>query len=198
MSAAAFPFCTTAGSGPTVGFTNAHLSQKAATNKTIAPNAIRKNGRTLLLKKRFSPSRIAGSGLRRIAAHLGGDPEGRDENEDVRQVDENIGLQRDLIQMRVEIDGHIDQIPSPQDVKIDSRATRRGESADHAERSSTEVPEVDDSRHVEEAKHQPIRIHNAWNVVQQVDAEKERGKSPGTLLNCCYLFRHSKLSGSSD
>src|SRR6266478_9011070 len=97
MSGAAFPCCANTERGPTAGFTKAHFSQKTATNKTIAPNTIRKNGRTLLLKKRFGPSRIAGSSLRRIAAHLGGDPEGRDENEDVRQVDENIGLQRDLM-----------------------------------------------------------------------------------------------------
>src|SRR6267378_410766 len=196
MSAAAFPFCTTAGSGPTVGFTNAHLSQKAATNKTIAPNAIRKNGRTLLLKKRFSPSRIAGSSLRRITAHFGGDPEGRDENEDVRQVDENIGLQRDLIQVGVEIDGHIDQIPGSQNVKVNSRASRRSERADHAEGSRTEVPEVHDPRHVEKAEHQAIRVHNSGNVVQQVDAEKKRGESPCALLNRRYLFGHRRLSGS--
>src|SRR5882724_5082949 len=196
MSGAAFPCCTDPESGPTAGFTKAHFSQKTATNKTNAPNTIRKNRRTLRLKMRISPSRIAGSGLRRVAAHLGGDPEGRDENEDVRQVDKNIGLQRDLMQVGVEIDGHIDQIPGSQNVEIHARAARRSERADHAERSSTEVPEVHDPRHVEQAKHQAVRIHDSGNVVQQVDTEKERSKSPGTLLNCCNLFRHSKLSGN--
>src|SRR5882724_10445466 len=198
MSGAAFPCCTDPESGPTAGFTKAHFSQKTATNKTNAPNTIRKNRRTLRLKMRISPSRIAGSGLRRVAAHFGGDPEGCDENEDVRQVDKNIGLQRDLIQVGVEIDGHVDQIPGPQNVEIHARAARRSERADHAEGSSTEVSEVDDSRHVEQAEHQAVRIHDSRNVVEKIDAKKQRGKSPGTLLNCCYLFRHSKLSGSSD
>src|SRR2546426_8782847 len=120
MSGAAFPCCAITESCPTAGFSKAHFSQKTATNKTIAPNTIRKNGRTILLKKRFNPSRIVGSGLRRVAAHLGGDQEGRDENEDVRQVDENIGLQRDLMQVGVEIDGHIDQIPDRKSTRLNS------------------------------------------------------------------------------
>src|ERR1700682_6123793 len=84
------------------------LQTKTATKKTNAVRKIRKNGRTLRFRKRFTSSRIARSCLRSIPAHFGCDQKGRDENENVRQVDKKIRLQRDLIQMGDKINDYVD------------------------------------------------------------------------------------------
>src|SRR5712692_8512714 len=195
MSAAGFfPSNEVCGSGPTGGFTKAHFSQNTATNNTNAPKTIRKNGRTLRFRKRFSFSRIARSRLRDVTAHFSGDQKRCDENQDVRKIDENVGLQRNLIEVRNKINDDINQIPRSENVKIDSRAARRSQRADHAERTRGKMSEIHDARHVEQAEHQPVRVHDSRNVVEEVNAEKQRRKSPCTLLDRRYLFRHSKLS----
>src|SRR5271169_3310312 len=81
------------GSGPTVGFTKAHFSQNTVMNKTMAPKQIRKNGRTLRFRKRFSFCSIRRSRCRGGAAHFCGDQERGNENQDVRTIHKNIGLQ---------------------------------------------------------------------------------------------------------
>src|SRR5580693_9934798 len=85
------------GRGPTVGLTKAHFSVNAATNKTKAPKQIKKNGRTLRFRKRFSFSRIARSRLGGVAAHFSGDQERSNKNKDMRQIDKNVGFQRNLV-----------------------------------------------------------------------------------------------------
>src|SRR5580693_422599 len=98
MSGTATPCCLAiVGSGPTVGFTKAHFSVNAATNRTKAPKQIRKNGRTLRFRKRFSFSRIARSCLGAVAAHFSGNQERGNKDKDVREIDENIRLQRNLV-----------------------------------------------------------------------------------------------------
>src|SRR5712691_13243949 len=105
MSGTAIPCCLAiAGSGPTVGFTKAHFSQHTVTNKTIAPKQIRKNGRTLRFRKRFRPCSIRRSRLRGVATHFSGDPEGGDEDQDMRKIHENICLQRNVAKVREKID----------------------------------------------------------------------------------------------
>src|ERR1700675_925920 len=158
MSGTALPCCLAiVGSGPTVGFTKAHFSQNTVTNKTNAPKQIRRNGRTLRFRKRFSPCSIRRSRLRGVAAHFSGDPEGGDENQDVRKIDENVGFQRNVSEVREKIDDNVDQIPDAENVKVYSRPARRGQGADHPERARGQMSEIHDARHVEEAEHQPVR-----------------------------------------
>src|SRR5437660_11570640 len=142
-----------AGSGPAAGFTKAHFSQKIATNKTNAPRQIRINGRTLRFRKHFSFSRIAKSRRRGVAAHFSGDQERGDENQDVRKIDENVGLQGNLVQMRDKINDDVDQIPRSENVEINPRAARRGERADQAERTGGQMADIHDARHVEQTEH---------------------------------------------
>src|SRR5258708_5110725 len=66
--AGAFSRSEICGSGPTGGFTKAHLSQNTATNKINAPRQIRKNGSNLRFRKCLNFSRIARSSHREIAA----------------------------------------------------------------------------------------------------------------------------------
>src|SRR5712692_1848867 len=136
MSAAGFfSLNEVCGSGPTGCFTKAHFNQKIATNKTNAPKTIRKNGRTLRFRKRFHFSRIARSRLHVFAAHFGSDPEGGNENQDVRKIDENICLQRNVAKVRDKIDDDVNQIPGSENVEINSRAACRGQRANHSKRT---------------------------------------------------------------
>src|SRR6202165_2185325 len=96
------------GSAPAGGLTKAHFNTKTATKKTNAVRKIRKNGRTLRFRKRFTSSSIARSYLRSIPAQFGGDQKCSDENENVRQVDKKIRLQGDLIQMSDKINDYVD------------------------------------------------------------------------------------------
>src|SRR6266481_6775092 len=197
ISGAAIPCCLAiVGSGPTVGLSKAHFSQNTATNNTNAPKQIRKNGRTLCFRKRFSFSRIARSRRRGAAAHFGGNQKSGDENQDVRKIDENVGFQRNLVQMRNKINDDVDQVPSSENVKINSRAARRSKSSDHSERAGGQMPDVHNARHMKQAEHQPVRVHDSRNVVQEVNAKKQRRESPGTLLDRRYLFRHGNPLGT--
>src|SRR5260370_41213779 len=94
-------------SGQPAGFTKAHISQNVATNNVNAPKQIRKNGRTLRFRKRVSFSRIARSRLRNATVHFGGDPEGSDEDQDVRKIYENIRFQRNATKVLEKIKEHI-------------------------------------------------------------------------------------------
>src|SRR5947208_9948367 len=115
------------GSGPSGGFTKAHLSQNMATNKINAPKQIRKNGSNLRFRKRFNFSRIVRSSHCEIASHFRRNQESGDENQDVRKIDENVGLQRNLAHMRNKINDDVNQVPRSENVKIDSRPTRRSQ-----------------------------------------------------------------------
>src|SRR5579863_9582432 len=86
-------------SGGTLGFTNAHFRANAAINKTTAPTNIKRKGRTLRFRKCVMLWSIVRSGLRGRFADFCGDQKCRNENQDVRQVDENIAFQGDVPQM---------------------------------------------------------------------------------------------------
>src|SRR5580693_9876585 len=96
--------------------------------------------------------------------------------------------------MRNKIDNNVDQIPGSENVKINSRAARRSQRSDHSESAGSKMTEVHNARHVEETEHQPVGVHDSGNVVEEINAEEQRGKSPCALLDRRYWFRHSGLS----
>src|SRR5260370_6342079 len=142
------------GSGATLGFTNAHFSQNTVMNKMMAPKQIRKNGRTLRFRKRFSACSIRRSRLHGVTAHFSGDPESGDKNQGVRTIHKNIGFQRNVTEVGEEIDSDVDQIPGSENVKVNSRSFRSGERPNDAKLTSAEMPEIHDACHVKEAEHQ--------------------------------------------
>src|SRR6266851_6414767 len=56
---------------------------------------------------------------------------------------------------------------------------------------------VHDCGHAEQAEHLSVGIHDSWNVVQQVNSQKHRRKTPGAFLNrgCPWHRSEHYISG---
>src|SRR5437899_9837894 len=82
------------------------------------PDATSKSRRSLLANLRPDWNRMQ-------AVHLEGDPEGRDGDQGVRQIDQHVRDQAYGLQVGEEVHHHIDRIPDAEDVEVNARRFRR-------------------------------------------------------------------------
>src|SRR5258708_26100127 len=55
------------------------------------------------------------------------------------------------------------------------------------------MAQINQSGHTEQPEHQTVLIHDARNIVQRIDSEKQHGESESALLDCAELFGHWRL-----
>src|SRR5260370_23003284 len=55
------------------------------------------------------------------------------------------------------------------------------------------MAQINQSCHTEQPEHQTVLIHDARNIVQRIDSEKQHGASESPLLDCAELFGHWRL-----
>src|SRR5712692_8097173 len=122
--------------------------------------------------------------------NVGRDPVGNDENEDVWQVYQEVRLQAEGVKMPEEIGHHVNGVPDAEGPEIDARELDRDERGDQRKRTGAEVAEVDQLTHVKESEHEPVLVHDAGNVIKQVDAQEESGKPKRALLDRAESFWH--------
>jgi len=85
--------------------------------------------------------------------------------------------------MAEEIGDHVDRVPDPECPEIDSRCPGGNKSRNQSQCAERKVSEIDEFAHVEQAEHQPVLVHDAWNIVQRIYAEEENGEPKCALLN---------------
>src|SRR5260370_31137632 len=55
------------------------------------------------------------------------------------------------------------------------------------------MAQINQSCHTEQPEHQTVLIHDARNIIQRIDSEKQHGESESALLDCAELFGHWRL-----
>src|SRR5258706_12325468 len=59
------------------------------------------------------------------------------------------------------------------------------------------MAQINQSGHTEQPEHQTVLIHDAGNIVQRIDSEKQHGESESALLDCAELVGHWRLPAGS-
>jgi len=102
----------------------------------------------------------------------------------MRRIYQHVCQWTDCVRVADGVGDYICCIKYAEKPEVSSSSSSSNEPADQRQYSQAEMPNIDERRHAEQAEHLPIWVHDAGDVIQRVNRQKECSVGKGALLNC--------------